>query len=216
MGKETAVKQKPVCDDKDCKECTKRRNLVDETNAGRIVSYYSEGWRAGTLEAVRMYGAFQRDDEGHIISTGICTIRPLSSKYAKGIKDPVKIAIEDVRLEAAVIVPLGSSRVAEAVAATFAEPLVVMPAAEPELPPAPPTAAELGKEYITDMVATLKANATTPAPAATGRSSIVMDLDKAKAMQAAGASWTDIAVAMGYPRGKGQNRCKRAVEAGGQ
>jgi hypothetical protein len=38
-----------------------------------------------------------------------------------------------------------------------------------------------------------------------------MDVPKAIAMRQAGSNWTDIAVAMGYPRGNGQTRCKRAV-----
>jgi hypothetical protein len=216
-----------VCTIKDCVVCNRiskyitRDMLVQEEHVGRLVSYYEEGWRVGHLEAVSRYGTYQRDNDGHILSVGRCVVRPLPGMYNKRAKDTITVPIEDVKLEASVLITKPAQRIAVDIETVPGPVIAVVPLADGgEV--AGPVVALVG-EACSDQVLPravfagldLATKADVALPADSGRSDIAMDLPKAIAMYKAGQSWTEIAVAMGYPRGKGQNRCKRAVEKAG-
>lgn len=211
--KAKATVEQEVCAIKDCVVCARavpRWELVAEANIGRAVSYYDEGWRVGTLESVRRYGTYQRDNDGHLISIGACTVVPLGTMYSKRRPDSVRVDIESVKAEAAVIL-------------THRHELPVQPA---PVNGTLGTAEELKLNFAPVFAGIDLAGKISPSevesptthagiPEDSGRSEVVMDMAKAISMRQAKANWTDIAVAMGYARGKGQNRCRRALEKAG-
>lgn len=201
------------CDIKNCVVCARSKpkyDLVEEKHIGRVVSYYEEGWRVGTLESVRMYGTYQRDDDGHIISIGRCTVRPLGTIYAKRRPDAVSIPVEDVKLEAAVV--LGHR---------FAQPeqtrtVTVDVAAVPDTPPALPVFAGLDLAAKDDIATPLAVpeKVAAPKPAAVPQAGDI-DVTKCIELYKAGTKLLDIAAAVSTPDENGKTRVRRALKKAG-
>lgn len=175
------------------------RNMV-----GGLVEYNdSTGWRAGYL--------------AEIYNKATVWIQPIGTMLT--LPDKICLGVEEVK--PALTGSKKWPRMEDYVKAV----LIMRPKVQPPAPkPAPvfsPQPPNLGVEPGDNVPAFAgvdlaeKVELTAPHAGDSGRSEIAMDMPKAVEMYKAGQSWTEIAVAMGYPRGKGQNRCKRAVEKAG-
>lgn len=174
------------------------RNMV-----GGLVEYNDGGWRAGYLAEIY--------NKATVWVQPIGTMLNLPNKICLGVEE-VKPAL------------VGSKKWPKMEDYVNAV-LIMRPKAQPK-PAAPATGGVVAApvqalvgEACTDLALPKPVVAgldlAVPHAGDSGRSEIAMDMPKAVEMYKAGQSWTEIAVAMGYPRGKGQNRCKRAVEKAG-
>jgi hypothetical protein len=183
----------------------RRKNLRELRNmVGGLVEYNDGGWRAGYLAEIYNKSTVWVQPIGTMLQVpqkvclGVEEVKPalVGSKKWPRMEDYVK-AVLIMRPSKAQPKPAAPD--VPAVVAT----VVTLPGSEPAV------VTHVGLDLAE------KIDIALPHVGDSGRSEIAMDMPKAVAMYKAGQTWTEIAVAMGYPRGKGQNRCKRAVEKAG-
>jgi hypothetical protein len=184
----------------------RRKNLRELRNmVGGLVEYNDGGWRAGYL--------------AEIYNKSTVWVQPIGTM----LQVPQKVCLGVEEVKPALVGSKKWPRMEDYVKAVLImRPSKVQPKPAPvavdiETLPGPAivigTPGEAPVRIGLDLAE--KVDIALPHVGDSGRSEIAMDMPKAVAMYKAGQTWTEIAVAMGYPRGKGQNRCKRAVEKAG-
>lgn len=181
-----------------------QKQLVEKEHIGRLVSYYDEGWRVGTLVDVRRYGTHQKDLDGNVVSVGCATVRPLGTKYAQRAPNSVDVPIEDVRLEAIIghTAPAPVVVGIDMAAPDTTDKTVQAPAPEPKpKTPRKPKAEKPPELYV---------GTSTPV-AGDGP----IDTVTAVAMYQAGKALPEIAAAVSTPDENGKTRVRRALKKAG-